>query len=103
MRSRAAVSCLPASVSSLAACASDDTASTSTAPSSSSPGVSAAAWGPETPNFNLEVILRGSGFGHQVPPAERRRGDRVSRYAGAWACTEDRICPAARGGSGRGR
>ena len=22
------------------------------------------AWGPETPNFNLEVILRGDGFGH---------------------------------------
>ena len=24
----------------------------------------AASWGPETPNFNLEVILRGEGFGH---------------------------------------
>lgn len=23
----------------------------------------AAAWGPETPNFNLEVVLRGQGFG----------------------------------------
>ena len=23
-----------------------------------------APWGPETPNFNLEVILRGEGFGH---------------------------------------
>lgn len=23
----------------------------------------AAAWGPETPNFNLEVVLRGDGFG----------------------------------------
>jgi len=22
------------------------------------------SWGPETPNFNLEVILRGQGFGH---------------------------------------
>ena len=22
------------------------------------------SWGPETPNFNLEVILRGDGFGH---------------------------------------
>ena len=35
-----------------------------------SPGVQAStasngvAWGPETPNFNLEVILRGQGFGH---------------------------------------
>ena len=29
------------------------------------PGARAAAsWGPETPNFNLEVILRGDGFGH---------------------------------------
>ena len=28
-------------------------------------GLSAnAAWGPETPHFNLEVILRGDGFGH---------------------------------------
>src|SRR4030095_16953706 len=25
---------------------------------------SGVAWGPETPNFNLEVILRGQGFGH---------------------------------------
>ncbi|HEY7566507.1 MAG TPA: hypothetical protein VH762_02995 [Gemmatimonadaceae bacterium] len=25
---------------------------------------SAQAWGPETPNFNLQVILRGQGFGH---------------------------------------
>lgn len=25
--------------------------------------VSADAWGPETPNFNLEVVLRGQGFG----------------------------------------
>ena len=24
----------------------------------------AGPWGPETPNFNLEVILRGEGFGH---------------------------------------
>ena len=23
-----------------------------------------AAWGPETPHFNLEIILRGDGFGH---------------------------------------
>jgi len=23
-----------------------------------------ASWGPETPHFNLEVILRGDGFGH---------------------------------------
>ena len=30
-------------------------------PATASSGV---AWGPETPNFNLEVILRGDGFGH---------------------------------------
>jgi len=39
-------------------------------PLPTSPGVQAStasngvAWGPETPNFNLEVILRGDGFGH---------------------------------------
>jgi len=35
------------------------------APSASGPGaVTAQAWGPEAPNFNLEVVLRGeSGFG----------------------------------------
>jgi hypothetical protein len=27
------------------------------------PGNDPAAWGPETPNFNLQVILRGEGFG----------------------------------------
>jgi hypothetical protein len=27
------------------------------------PGNTQGAWGPETPNFNLEVILRGEGFG----------------------------------------
>ena len=26
-------------------------------------GAGRAAWGPETPNFNLEVVLRGQGFG----------------------------------------
>ena len=30
----------------------------------SSSAVAQAPWGPETPNFNLEVILRGEGFGH---------------------------------------
>jgi hypothetical protein len=28
------------------------------------PLASEASWGPETPHFNLEVILRGDGFGH---------------------------------------
>jgi hypothetical protein len=36
-----------------------------TAPSAIAGGSAAKqSWGPETPNFNLEVILRGDGFGH---------------------------------------
>jgi hypothetical protein len=35
--------------------------SSPTSPTATPAGVS---WGPETPNFNLEVILRGDGFGH---------------------------------------
>jgi hypothetical protein len=27
------------------------------------PDIARAAWGPETPNFNLQVVLRGQGFG----------------------------------------
>jgi hypothetical protein len=44
-----------------AACSSDPT----THPSSSltAGGTGAGLWGPETPQFNLEVILRGDGFG----------------------------------------
>jgi hypothetical protein len=46
----------------LAACA--DSGVAPTAPGvSSAAGVAAASWGPETPHFNLEVILRGEGFG----------------------------------------
>jgi hypothetical protein len=46
------------------ACSTDSSAPTAPASSSaSSPAVAAASWGPETPNFNLEVILRGDGFG----------------------------------------
>lgn len=43
------------------ACSSDSSGPTSLPPSRS--GVAAASWGPETPNFNLEVILRGDGIG----------------------------------------
>jgi hypothetical protein len=50
----------------LSACA--DTSITPTAPGALSGTGSAVAqsgpWGPETPNFNLQVILRGEGFGH---------------------------------------
>jgi len=35
-----------------------------TSPEPTAPALDAAhAWGPETPNFNLEVVLRGQGFG----------------------------------------
>ena len=39
---------------------------TPTTPSAAVDAVTSAsaAWGPETPHFNLEVILRGDGFGH---------------------------------------
>jgi hypothetical protein len=39
---------------------SDDSSPTAEA---SSPALAGVSWGPETPNFNLEVILRGAGFG----------------------------------------
>jgi hypothetical protein len=44
---------------SLAACGKESTAPTAPLLSKSS-----SAWGPETPPFTLEVILRGDGFGH---------------------------------------
>lgn len=34
-----------------------------TAPTATLPSFAGVSWGPETPNFNLEVILRGDGFG----------------------------------------
>jgi len=39
---------------SMAACAADRP---------TNPSLSASAWGPETPKFNIEVVLRGQGFG----------------------------------------
>lgn len=42
-------------------CSNDSSAPTSLPPSSS--GIAAESWGPETPNFNLEAVLRGDGFG----------------------------------------
>jgi hypothetical protein len=45
----------------LGAC-SNDSSAPSPLPSQGS-GVTAASWGPETPDFNLEVILRGDGSG----------------------------------------
>lgn len=50
---------LAGSIITLAGCGTDGTAPTGLqVPRQSS------QWGPETPNFNLEVILRGDGFGH---------------------------------------
>jgi hypothetical protein len=47
------------------ACTSAADSRSPTSPHSSASTVSnGVAWGPETPNFNLEVILRGQGFGH---------------------------------------
>lgn len=40
------------------------TQSSPTSPAAVSSPTRAVAWGPETPNFNLEIILRGQGFGH---------------------------------------
>ena len=37
---------------------------TPVSPRSAFPLAAKASWGPETPHFNLEVILRGDGFGH---------------------------------------
>jgi hypothetical protein len=39
-------------------------------------------WGPETPHFNLEIILRGDGFGH-VTFRQPNDGDRIV-YLGTW-------------------
>jgi hypothetical protein len=48
----------------IGACSTDESAPT--APTSSAepaPSLAGASWGPETPNFNLEIVLRGDGFG----------------------------------------
>jgi len=46
-------------VATLAGCTPTD----DTSPLRSPAAARAASWGPETPNFNLEVVLRGDGFG----------------------------------------
>jgi hypothetical protein len=61
MRSTPAIAMIPALALLIGACSNDG--STPTSPASPSPSIPALAWGPETPNFNLEVILRGDGFG----------------------------------------
>ena len=44
--------------------------------------VTAQSWGPETPNFNLEVILRGDGFGHVK--FRQPNDDELVVYLGTW-------------------
>jgi hypothetical protein len=46
----------------VAACSSDPT-TYSTVSRTAGGALSASSWGPETPHFNLEVLLRGEGFG----------------------------------------
>jgi hypothetical protein len=46
-----------------AACAEGPTSPASPIAGRTKAPVGAMAWGPETPNFNLEVVLRGEGFG----------------------------------------
>jgi hypothetical protein len=46
------------------ACSTDGLAPTSpTSAQDKGPALAGTVWGPETPNFNLEVVLRGDGFG----------------------------------------
>jgi hypothetical protein len=64
MRSTPAVALLPALALLIGACSSDGSIPTSPAsPSRSSAASATDPWGPETTTFNLEVILRGDGFG----------------------------------------
>jgi len=61
---RATCAGLAATLALVAACVSDR--SDPVAPTVSQPGISASSWGPETPPFNFEAILRGENgaFGH---------------------------------------
>ena len=64
MRFTPAVALPPALALLIGACSTDGSAPTSPAlPSPSSAALATDPWGPETPTFNVEVILRGDGFG----------------------------------------
>jgi hypothetical protein len=65
---------------SIAACTNDPTAPASA--SLSAPAAASLSWGPETPHFNLEVILRGDGFGH-VKFRQPNDADRII-YLDVW-------------------
>jgi len=62
MRSTIAMSLLALGLLAVA-CTPDGSAPTSPSSRDTDPALTATPWGPETPNFNLEVILRGNGFG----------------------------------------
>lgn len=80
MRSRFAITLSVASLFAAACTASDSPVASLAAPNE--PASRAVSWGPETPNFNLEVILRGDGFGH----VEFRQRNDASRIVdlGVW-------------------
>lgn len=63
------------------ACSTDSSNPTSLDPASES-SPAAASWGPETPNFNLEVILRGDGFG--LVKFRQPNDDAAIVYLDAW-------------------
>ena len=79
MRSRLAVTLTLATL--FAGCTAPDTTAPIRAGSQGAASRSV-SWGPETPNFNLEVILRGDGFGH----VEFRQRNDASRIVdlGVW-------------------
>ena len=55
---------VPAALHYLTACWNNPVTAPTTAAARGTVQTVNAAWGPETPHFNLEVILRGQGFGH---------------------------------------
>lgn len=61
--SRNAICSAAVALATLVAGCADSSVVAPTAPGPSSPRSLAASWGPETPDFNLQVILRGEGFG----------------------------------------
>ena len=71
----------------LIACSASDTTTPATAASAKVIQPSA-SWGPETPNFNNEIILRGDGFG-LVKFRQPNDADRIciSRHFAARPCT----------------
>ncbi len=66
----------------LAACAGNEVTNPEAMPTRKPPLQTAAGWGPETPHFNLEIILRGDGFGH-VKFRQPNDGDRIV-YLDVW-------------------